>query len=184
MSSDGPLQPELPDATSDSTRAARLAVRDLLVENEKVRTQYRNMPIAMVGSIVIATLMGVALSKGVTPGRCWCGWWPSTPWTFGRFLQWRAFNRIDPKPEKHRPLAYLCHCRLVARRCHLGGGRDRHVRATGAGVPAVPGDGAPRDGLGLRIRFRLGDAVVLCLHVSPRFCRPPRSSCARTISCT
>jgi signal transduction histidine kinase/CheY-like chemotaxis protein len=103
MSSDGPLQPELPDATSDSTRAARLAVRDLLVENEKVRTQYRNMPIAMVGSVVIATLMGVALSKGVTPWKVLVWVVAVYAWTFGRFLQWHAFNRIDPKPESIGP---------------------------------------------------------------------------------
>jgi two-component system, sensor histidine kinase len=83
--------------------AERLAVRDLLVESEKVRTQYRNMPIAMIGSCVIATLMGAALAKGVTPWKVlvWAG--AVYAWTIGRFLQWRAFERIDPGPEAIGP---------------------------------------------------------------------------------
>ena len=56
MSIEVPPQEERPSAPPDPLLAERLAVRDLLVENEKVRTQYRNMPIAMVGSAVIATL--------------------------------------------------------------------------------------------------------------------------------
>jgi signal transduction histidine kinase/CheY-like chemotaxis protein len=83
--------------------AERLAVRDLLVESEKVRTQYRNMPIAMIGSCVIATLMGAALAKGVEPWKVlvWVG--AVYAWTIGRFFQWRAFERIDPGPEAIGP---------------------------------------------------------------------------------
>jgi len=86
-------------APADPAAADRLAVRDLLVEHEKVRTQYRNMPIAMVGSCVIATLMGAALAKGVEPWKVlvWMG--AVYAWTIGRFFQWRAFERIDPAPE-------------------------------------------------------------------------------------
>jgi len=88
---------------SDPAVADRLAVRDLLVESEKVRTQYRNMPIAMVGSCVIATLMGAALAKGVEPWKVlvWMG--AVYAWTIGRFFQWRAFERIDPRPEAIGP---------------------------------------------------------------------------------
>src|ERR1700734_1516471 len=98
----GPLG-AFPSAPADPLVAERLAVRDLLVENEKVRTQYRNMPIAMVGSAVIATLMGAALSKGITPWKVlvWMG--AVYAWTIGRFFQWRAFERIDPRPEHIGP---------------------------------------------------------------------------------
>jgi hypothetical protein len=88
---------------TDPATTDRLAVRDLLVESEKVRTQYRNMPIGMVGSSVIATLMGAALAKGVDPWKVlvWMG--SVYAWTIGRFLQWRAFERIDPRPEAIGP---------------------------------------------------------------------------------
>jgi two-component system, sensor histidine kinase len=89
--------------TADPAAADRLAVRDLLVESEKVRTQYRNMPIAMVGSCVIATLMGAALAKGVEPWKVlvWIG--AVYAWTIGRFFQWRTFERVDPPPEAIGP---------------------------------------------------------------------------------
>jgi two-component system, sensor histidine kinase len=90
-------------APADPAVADRLAVRDLLVESEKVRTQYRNMPIAMVGSCVIATLMGAALAKGVEPWKVlvWMG--SVYAWTIGRFFQWRTFERVDPRPEAIGP---------------------------------------------------------------------------------
>src|SRR6202012_1576698 len=96
-------QDEFPGAPADPLVAERLAVRDLLVEHEKVRTQYRNMPIAMVGSAVIATLMGAALAKGVAPWKVlvWMG--SVYAWTLGLFFQWRAFERTDPSPEDIGP---------------------------------------------------------------------------------
>ena len=98
-----PPQEERPSAPADPLLAERLAVRDLLVENEKVRTQYRNMPIAMVGSAVIATLMGAALAKGIAPWKVLV-WMASVyAWTIGRFFQWRAFERLDPRPEHIGP---------------------------------------------------------------------------------
>jgi signal transduction histidine kinase/CheY-like chemotaxis protein len=86
-------------APTDPSAADQLAVRDLLVEHEKVRTQYRNMPIAMVGSVVIAALLGAALAKGITPWKVlvWMGL--VYAWVVGRFFQWRAFERIDPAPD-------------------------------------------------------------------------------------
>ena len=102
MATDGPLE-DFPSVPADPLLAERLAVRDLLVENEKVRTQYRNMPIAMVGSAVIATLMGAALAKGIAPWKVlvWMG--SVYAWTIGRFFQWRAFERMDPRPEDIGP---------------------------------------------------------------------------------
>lgn len=103
MLTEVPPQEERSSAPADPLLAERLAVRDLLVENEKVRTQYRNMPIAMVGSAVIATLMGAALAKGIAPWKVlvWMG--SVYAWTIGRFFQWRAFERIDPRPEHIGP---------------------------------------------------------------------------------
>src|SRR6185437_4278765 len=100
------MPPELTEhqgAPVDPSAAEREAVRDLLVESEKVRTQYRNMPIAMVGGSVIATLMGAALARGVEP-------WKVLVWmacvyasTVVRFFQWRAFESSDPAPEAIGP---------------------------------------------------------------------------------
>ena len=103
MATELPATEEFPSAPADPLLAERLAVRDLLVENEKVRTQYRNMPIAMVGSAVIATLMGAALAKGIAPWKVlvWMG--AVYAWTIGRFFQWRAFERTDPRPEDIGP---------------------------------------------------------------------------------
>ena len=98
-----PPQDERPSTPADPLLAERLAVRDLLVENEKVRTQYRNMPIAMVGSAVIATLMGAALAKGIAPWKVLIWMAAVYAWTIGRFFQWRAFERIDPRPEHIGP---------------------------------------------------------------------------------
>src|ERR1700739_599077 len=103
MPSEGPPLTDPQGAPPDPPEADQAAVRDLLVEYEKVRTQYRNMPIAMVGSSVIATLMGAALAKGVEPWKVlvWMG--SVYAWTIGRFFQWRAFERIDPGPEAIGP---------------------------------------------------------------------------------
>ncbi|MDB6091448.1 MAG: hybrid sensor histidine kinase/response regulator [Gammaproteobacteria bacterium] len=103
MPSDGPSQADFPGTPPDPLLAARLAARDLLVEHEKVRTQYRNMPISIVGSVVVATLMGVALAPGVglTKVLVWIA--AAYAWSLGRLFQWRAFHRSDPSPEAIGP---------------------------------------------------------------------------------
>jgi two-component system, sensor histidine kinase len=114
MPPDEPLQADFPAAASEALLASRLAVRDLLVENEKVRTQYLNMPISMIGSVVVASLMGVALVKGVGLGKVLVWVAAVYVWSLGRYLLWRAFNRADPKPEeigpwrKHAFIGSLC----------------------------------------------------------------------------
>ena len=103
MPSEGPPVTQAQGAPAEPRVADRLAVRDLLVEHEKVRIQYRNMPISMVGSAVIATLMGGALARGVEPGKVLVWVAAVYAWTAGRFFQWRAFERIDPAPEAIGP---------------------------------------------------------------------------------
>ncbi len=82
----------------DEQRAPTSADRALLTEAEKIRIQYRNMPTAFVGTVVIASLMGVVLAAGTGPKIV--AVWLATVyvWTIGRFFQWRAFNRADPSP--------------------------------------------------------------------------------------
>src|SRR3984885_12549987 len=74
------------------------AERTLLIAAEKVRMQYRNMPTAFVGRAVICSLMGFALAKGtgVTKVIVWISF--VLAWVVARFIQWRAFNRINPAP--------------------------------------------------------------------------------------
>lgn len=94
-----PLSPE----PAEPLTPERRAVRDLLVENEKVRTQYRNMPIAMVGSCLIATLMVAALSKGVPVWKVLVWVVCVYGWASVRFVQWRAFMERDPAPQEIGP---------------------------------------------------------------------------------
>src|SRR5437879_8014198 len=103
MPSDGPPQADFRGAPADPQRAARLAAQDLLVEHEKLRTQYRNMPISIIGSVVVATLMGVALVTGVGLPKVLVWVAAVYAWSLGRFFQWRAFQRSDPQPEAIGP---------------------------------------------------------------------------------
>jgi signal transduction histidine kinase/CheY-like chemotaxis protein len=82
----------------DEQRAPTPADRALLTEAEKIRMQYRSMPIAFVGSVVICTLMAVVLEAGT--GLEKVAYWMAAVYAYaiGRFLQWRAFNRADPLP--------------------------------------------------------------------------------------
>ena len=77
--------------------------RALLIAAEKVRIQYRNMPTAIVGSAVICTLMGFALLTGAGLGKMIAWMAVVYVWVIARFIQWRAFNRINPSPRDMRP---------------------------------------------------------------------------------
>jgi two-component system, sensor histidine kinase len=72
--------------------------RALLIAAEKVRMQYRNMPTAFTGSMIICSLMGFALAKGVGLEKVLCWMAFVYVWVVSRYLQWRAFNRINPSP--------------------------------------------------------------------------------------
>ena len=86
----------------DEQRAPTQAERALLTEAEKIRIQYRNMPTAFVGTVVVASLMGIVLAAG-TGARIIAIWLAAVYlWTLGRFFQWRAFNRADPAPHEMR----------------------------------------------------------------------------------
>jgi signal transduction histidine kinase len=77
--------------------------RALLITAEKVRMQYRNMPTAFIGSAVICSLMGFALLTGAGLEKT-IGWMAVVYlWVIARFIQWRAFNRIEPTPREMRP---------------------------------------------------------------------------------
>ncbi len=83
----------------DELRAPTPADRALLTEAEKIRIQYRNMPTAFLGMVVICTLMGLVLAAGAGPERVMV-WMASVyAWATVRFFQWRAFNRAAPPPE-------------------------------------------------------------------------------------
>lgn len=84
----------------DELRAPTPADRALLTEAEKIRIQYRNMPTAFLGMVVICTLMGLVLAAGAGPEKVMV-WMASVyAWATARFFQWRAFNRADPPPEQ------------------------------------------------------------------------------------
>ena len=103
MPSDGAPQADFKGVSVDPQPAGRRTVRDLLIKSEKVRTQYRNMPIAMAGTVAIATLMGAVLAKGVATWKVlvWMG--VVYAWTVGRFFQWLVFHRLNPRPEDIGP---------------------------------------------------------------------------------
>jgi len=103
MPSDGAPQADFKGVSVDPQPVGRRTVCDLLIESEKVRTQYRNMPIAMAGSVAIATLMGAVLAKGVATWKVlvWMG--VVYAWTVGRFFQWLVFHRLNPRPEDIGP---------------------------------------------------------------------------------
>src|SRR4051812_22919103 len=72
--------------------------RASLIAAEKVRIQYRNMPTAFIGSAIICSLMGIALMTGAGLEKT-IGWMIVVYlWVIARFIQWRAFNRINPSP--------------------------------------------------------------------------------------
>jgi signal transduction histidine kinase len=83
---------------TDKGVSGLLADRALLVAAEKVRMQYRNMPTAFLGSALVCSLMGFALAKGcgVEKVICWMAF--VFAWVIARFIQWRAFNRVNPSP--------------------------------------------------------------------------------------
>jgi len=76
------------------------AERALLTEAEKLRMQYRNMPTAFSGMIVICTVMCIVLEPGTgsTKVVVWGGL--VYLWAITRFLQWRAFRRANPGPHE------------------------------------------------------------------------------------
>jgi len=77
--------------------------RAALIAAEKVRIQYRNMPTAFIGSAIICSLMGFALMSGAGLEKT-IGWMIVVYlWAIARFIQWRAFNRINPSPLQMRP---------------------------------------------------------------------------------
>ena len=76
--------------------------RALLIAAEKVRIQYRNMPTAFIGSAVICSLMGVALLKGAGVEKTLSWMAVVYTWVIARFINWRAFNRINPSPTDMR----------------------------------------------------------------------------------
>jgi two-component system, sensor histidine kinase len=84
----------------DELRALTPADRALLTEAEKIRIQYRNMPTAMLGMVVICTLMSMVLEAGTGPGRIaiWMGC--VYVWAGARFVLWRAFTRRQPPPQE------------------------------------------------------------------------------------
>ncbi len=84
----------------DELRALTLEDRALLTEAEMIRIQYRNMPTAFLGTVVIATLMGLVLEAGTGPQKVAVWMTLVYVWTIGRFFQWRAFNRADPPPHQ------------------------------------------------------------------------------------
>jgi two-component system, sensor histidine kinase len=87
----------------DERSAPTPADRALLTEAEKLRMQYRNMPTAFSGMVVICTVMSIVLEPGTGPTKIaiWAG--AVYLWAIARFLQWRAFNRAAPGPHEMRP---------------------------------------------------------------------------------
>ncbi len=83
----------------DEQPAPTPADRALLTEAEKLRIQYRNMPTAFLGMVVICTLMSLVLESGT--GLEKVAIWMTTVyvWAIARFFQWRAFNRAAPLPQ-------------------------------------------------------------------------------------
>jgi len=87
----------------DELRALTPADRALLTEAEKIRIQYRNMPTAMLGMVIICTLMSMVLVAGTGPVKIvvWMGC--VYVWVAARFVLWRAFTRRQPPPaDMHR----------------------------------------------------------------------------------
>ena len=68
----------------------------LLIAAEKLRLQYRNMPTAIAGSMLICGLMGFALAQAAGVGRVLTWMVAVYAWALARFIQWRAFLRINP----------------------------------------------------------------------------------------
>jgi two-component system, sensor histidine kinase len=92
-----------PGPQKDQSLSGSLPDRALLIAAEKVRMQYRNMPTAFIGSLVICSLMGFALARGAGLLKVICWMTFVYTWVIARFLQWRAFNRINPAPSDMRP---------------------------------------------------------------------------------
>jgi len=91
----------------DQLRALTPADRALLTEAEKIRIQYRNMPTAMLGMVVICTLMSMVLEAGTGPGRIAIWMACVYVWAGARFLLWRAFSRLQPPAQEiHRWRTY------------------------------------------------------------------------------
>jgi two-component system, sensor histidine kinase len=91
----------------DELRALTPADRALLTEAEKIRIQYRNMPTAMLGMVVICTLMSMVLEAGIGPGKI--AIWMGCVYVYAaaRFFLWRAFTRRQPPAEDcHRWRTY------------------------------------------------------------------------------
>ena len=91
----------------DERSAPTPADRALLTEAEKLRMQYRNMPTAFSGMVVICTVMSIVLEPGTGATKIvvWAG--AVYLWAIARFFQWRAFNRAKPGlHEMHRWRVY------------------------------------------------------------------------------
>ena len=83
-----------------SRRTPEVPGRDLLIEAEQIRTQYRNMPGALIGSSVTASFMAAVLFDKL-PSRI------VLPWLVAAYVNciirvalWRAFERANPSAEE------------------------------------------------------------------------------------
>jgi len=86
----------------DEPRALTPADRELLTEAEMLRIQFRNMPTAFVGMVVICTLLGLVLAAGAGAQKVLTWMAIVYVWAIARFFQWRAFNRANPPPQDTR----------------------------------------------------------------------------------
>ncbi len=70
--------------------------RARLVAAEQVRIQYRNMPTAFIANAFVSAILCFTLRNSVPAGTL-TGWLAAEYlWVFTRYLQWRAFGRVQP----------------------------------------------------------------------------------------
>ncbi|HVO45697.1 MAG TPA: hybrid sensor histidine kinase/response regulator [Steroidobacteraceae bacterium] len=74
----------------------------LLIAAEKIRIQYRNMPMAFTGCSIVCCMMSIALLRGAGAGPVITWTLSVHAWVLARFFQWRAFNRANPGPHEMR----------------------------------------------------------------------------------
>jgi signal transduction histidine kinase len=88
------------DVSSPRRQTRQALDRDVLVRAEQIRAQYRNMPAAFIGSMVVASLVSAMLCDKLSL-------WIILPWLAGtyalcavRFAVWRWFRISDPAPQQ------------------------------------------------------------------------------------
>jgi hypothetical protein len=151
---------------------------------ELIRIQYRNMPTAFVGSVVMSTLLVIVMRNAVDAALAVA--WLAVMYAHaaGRYLQWRAYRRVDPPAADAHAVGALRGLGLGAVGFGLGYRVDPAVPGRRPGLAVAAAVRTDRRGLGLGLRLGRLHAKPSTPTSYPRLRRWACGCCSSATTCT